>query len=94
MKNVLNIVEFHKHIDNGGLTIDFRINEYLNARGEAEYYAGSIVFNADYFGYPSFETIFHDCGQLTPSDYREIAAKFVEYADELEAVRSSSSANI
>ena len=78
---------WHKHIDNGGVSLEFTIVHGAESLGHF------CAFSTQYFGYPSVRSaldLSYHCGS---GDYRAIAKFFNECADKLEAVEKLYSGN-
>lgn len=73
MINEIN-VDYAKHIDNGGVYINFHAKDN----------AVEIEFVTQYFGYPAVSASLMSCGFLGGADHRNIGLKFIEFANDLE----------
>lgn len=76
--NSKKIAGYHKHIDNGGLSIDLYDSEPQNY----EYVNPWLTFSESFFGYATGSVTLHR--QITPETLREMGIFFMNAATKLE----------
>lgn len=66
-----NMITYYKHVDNGGITLDFSIlNDNIN----------HIEISTQYHGHPTLYSILFEDIILTSGDYIDIGLKFIEFS--------------
>lgn len=69
--NKENTITYYKHVDNGGINLDFCILE----NG-----ANHVEVSTQYHGLPTLYSILFEGISLTPGDYLDIGLKFIEFS--------------
>ena len=65
------LASHHKHIDNGGVSVDISVDEYKNI---------AVKFNTSYFGYPNITSTVNGSVQLGSEWLRKMSELFLEAA--------------
>lgn len=70
-------LEFHKHIDNGGVSVNAAVDKLGNV---------TVEFSTEYHGYPSVVSTFRDYGHMSTDDYIAYCSSLFEYCQPQEKI--------